>query len=211
MSQNFADLMMHAIGISPEWLMDEAASAENPVSHSGMFKSPAASTFYHLSNEPFTREWFEKWTEKPRLPFVQIDPDGDEARIIDDHCVALASMLRGAAQKGRFSVCIYYVRRLLETTKSNLRLKIQDDDGIPGWLFGEEFESDEGTTTPTEIMGAWRMLSPAGKTKWSNAIAGNKSDRESLLNDLDDARAAVEASFSAKRRPRSSSLRGRMA
>lgn len=212
MSQKFADLMMHATGVSPDWLMNATASPRNPMSHSGMFRNPVTSMFYRLSREPFTREWFEKWAEKPRLPFHQFDLDGDEERLIDDYCTALASMMRGAAQKGRFNVCAYNVHKMIDATKSKLGLKVRDDDAeLPIWLFGEEFDSEQETTTPTEIMAAWRILSPAGKTKWANAFAGNKGDREALLEEVSGAHAAIKASFSATRKPRSSPSRGRKA
>jgi transcriptional regulator with XRE-family HTH domain len=203
MNVRFAQLVMHATGVSSDWLI--RGTSKTPVCYSGIFRHPITSRFHLRSDEPFTRESFDEWAEKPRPPFNDVDPDSDQARLIDDFSVALASLMKASARKGRFNVCAYYITEMMESVKAKLNLKVSDDaNEVPTWMFGEEFDSDCGDVSPSEIMTAWRMLSPSGKTKWGSALNGSQPQREALLVDLDETRTAVEASFSAKRLKRSS-------
>jgi transcriptional regulator with XRE-family HTH domain len=191
MSRSLAELVLRATGVSPEWLLDESASPNSPIS---------------IFGKPYTAEVAKELMEKGRNPAVPVDPLGDESGQIDDLCQFLAELLRAAVRKGRYGVCRYYAQRLIAETRSNLGLENLADEeshyNVPDWLFGEDFESG-GEMTPSQMFQAWQMLSPAGRVRWSDAMIDER-DRELLLDDIDQMRIAVETSFTAKRRPRPS-------
>ena len=204
MSKKLAMLISIATGVSSVWMI-------------GTFGSPAKPL--NEMREPYTREYFEKHFGllKSRVKDEDRMQDdlnhGDEGALIEDLCENVARLLRASHKIGRFWACRYLLTEMLEEIEESLSkadagrsagrvgnfagvLAAENTDGLPSGLFGTKNPwGDNSTTGPLEFMDAWRLVSPLGKFRWSDAMKGDKRKRDNLLSDFESLLEVVKASF----------------
>jgi transcriptional regulator with XRE-family HTH domain len=188
MTPDFAERVMRATGVRPDWLLANEGSTDAPKSVLGL---PLGA---HDLRRP---------------PAKIVDPLSPESMCIDDFCRSLAELLRAAERKNRFGIAAYYVMKMLDAAKHDLKLKAlaleESEYNVPLWLyrdhrFGEEFDYPNGVRAD-DLYVTWRMLSPSARVQWSNAIAD--TDRKRFVADIGRIQKAVEASFNARQKRQS--------
>jgi transcriptional regulator with XRE-family HTH domain len=188
-----------ATGVARSWLLTGNTARGKPLDVLG---------------RQLTKDEFEKFRGVGAK--LDVDPnEGDEAEEIEAYCDHLAIFLRAAARQGRLNQCGFFVRIALEDAEKQLGLsksvlseRRSNIDHLfrSSTQFGEERELDWGN-----FYSAWKLLSPTAKFRWDAELSEKDAGASEILDEIDNLRDVVAASFKLAKRMQQPSRRPRKA
>jgi hypothetical protein len=169
-----------ATGVFHGWLQTGNVARGKPINECG---------------ERLTKEEFENFAGIGSRR--ALDPNkGKLADKIEEYCFWATQLLRGAARRGRFAPCRYFLRMALRDAQAQFHLKKEADaEGMPELYSGSDW---------ADYRKVCRLLSPTTQFRWNAALSENDQTKiTELAAELDDLRAMLQRSSArcVKRRP----------
>lgn len=181
-----AKRIFYATFVSPEWLLDDSASAENP----RVFGGGEYTLKFHQS--------FGFHDAKP----VDVDGDPSLALVYMRASHRVARLMRVALSRRKHLLCEHLLGKTISQLTNELHLDdsfrkenpgAPADDATRTMMMGGDL-APPGSFNPDNYNAAL-VLSSAMLFQWSAAVEGTEADRAKVLANLDSVKALIQKSF----------------
>lgn len=199
--EQIAGRIFYATFISPDWLLDDTASAEEPRGFGGA---------------QYTLDFYRKHGISDG-PLVDVDGDSSLAIVYMRASHGVARLLRVALRSRKHLLCSYLLEETISKFTKELRLadsfqkempSALPDDGTRTMMMGGDFV-EPGTGFNPDTFNAALVLSSAMLFQWSAAVEGTEADRAKVLANLNSVKALILKSFEqrAPSKPRTAAVK----